>query len=164
MDLLYAVADGPVARLSHIFAMIGMAMPVMMVAAEIASAYPSSGIPGPGQAVGRGTAILFAVGPVSGTVLSFELGLVWPAFMEFAGPMIGMPFSLEGFAFSSKPSSSACTCTVGQAQFAGRRVCWRDGVARRCTVRWYLDGLLRRGGAETFVVMTFSVRAMPTRF
>jgi cytochrome bd ubiquinol oxidase subunit I len=47
----------------------------------------------------RGTAILFAVGAVSGTVLSFELGLLWPRFMELAGPIIGMPFSLEGFAF-----------------------------------------------------------------
>jgi cytochrome bd ubiquinol oxidase subunit I len=47
----------------------------------------------------RGTAILFAVGAVSGTVISFELGLLWPRFMAFAGPIIGMPFSLEGFAF-----------------------------------------------------------------
>src|SRR5947207_15962257 len=47
----------------------------------------------------RGTAILFAVGAVSGTVLSFELGLLWPRFMEFAGGIIGIPFSLEGFAF-----------------------------------------------------------------
>lgn len=47
----------------------------------------------------RGTAILFAVGAVSGTVLSFELGLLWPRFMQWAGPVIGMPFSLEGFAF-----------------------------------------------------------------
>ena len=47
----------------------------------------------------KGTAILFAVGAVSGTVLSFELGLLWPGFMEFAGAIIGMPFSLEGFAF-----------------------------------------------------------------
>src|SRR5256885_13295156 len=47
----------------------------------------------------RGTAILFAVGAVSGTVLSFELGLLWPGFMRFAGSIIGMPFSLEGFAF-----------------------------------------------------------------
>src|SRR2546425_678841 len=39
------------------------------------------------------------VGAVSGTVLSFELGLLWPRFMEVAGPIIGMPFSLEGFAF-----------------------------------------------------------------
>jgi cytochrome d ubiquinol oxidase subunit I len=39
------------------------------------------------------------VGAVSGTVLSFELGLLWPSFMAFAGPIFGMPFSLEGFAF-----------------------------------------------------------------
>ena len=47
----------------------------------------------------RGTAILFAVGAVSGTVLSFELGLLWPTFMLHAGPIFGMPFSLEGAAF-----------------------------------------------------------------
>jgi hypothetical protein len=43
--------------------------------------------------------VLFAVGAVSGTVLSFELGLLFPRFMEHAGPIVGMPFSLEGFAF-----------------------------------------------------------------
>jgi cytochrome bd ubiquinol oxidase subunit I len=43
--------------------------------------------------------ILFAVGAVSGTVLSFELGLLWPRFMAFSGSMIGLPFSAEGFAF-----------------------------------------------------------------
>ena len=47
----------------------------------------------------KGTAILFAIGAVSGTVLSFELGLLWPGFMRLAGPLIGIPFSLEGFAF-----------------------------------------------------------------
>lgn len=50
----------------------------------------------------RGTAILFAVGAVSGTVLSFELELLWPGFMKEAGAIIGMPFSLEGFAFFSE--------------------------------------------------------------
>jgi cytochrome d ubiquinol oxidase subunit I len=40
----------------------------------------------------KGTAILFAVGAVSGTVLSFELGLLWPTFMASAGAIIGMPF------------------------------------------------------------------------
>ena len=39
----------------------------------------------------KGTAILFAVGAVSGTVVSFELGLLWPTFMEHAGGIIGMP-------------------------------------------------------------------------
>ncbi|PIE90715.1 MAG: cytochrome ubiquinol oxidase subunit I [Acidobacteria bacterium] len=47
----------------------------------------------------RGSAILFATGAVSGTVLSFQLGLLWPTFMEHAGPIFGMPFSLEGAAF-----------------------------------------------------------------
>ena len=48
----------------------------------------------------KGTAILFAVGAVSGTVLSFELGLLWPEFMRWAGAIIGMPFSLEGAFFT----------------------------------------------------------------
>jgi cytochrome d ubiquinol oxidase subunit I len=39
------------------------------------------------------------VGAVSGTVLSFELGLLWPGFMRHAGAIVGLPFSLEGFAF-----------------------------------------------------------------
>ncbi|MEO7040536.1 MAG: cytochrome ubiquinol oxidase subunit I [Candidatus Elarobacter sp.] len=47
----------------------------------------------------KGMAVLFAVGAVSGTILSFELGLLWPEFMRYAGGIIGLPFSLEGFAF-----------------------------------------------------------------
>ncbi|MBC7919548.1 MAG: cytochrome ubiquinol oxidase subunit I [Ferruginibacter sp.] len=47
----------------------------------------------------KGVAIFFATGAVSGTVLSFELGLLWPEFMRHAGPIIGMPFSWEGTAF-----------------------------------------------------------------
>ena len=51
------------------------------------------------KAWSKGVAILFATGAVSGTMLSFELGLLWPKFMEHAGPIFGMPFSLEGTAF-----------------------------------------------------------------
>lgn len=47
----------------------------------------------------KGFALLFAVGAVSGTVLSFELGLLWPRFMERYGAVIGLPFTLESFAF-----------------------------------------------------------------
>jgi cytochrome d ubiquinol oxidase subunit I len=43
--------------------------------------------------------LLFAIGAVSGTTLSFELGLLWPEFMRRAGAVIGVPFSAEGFAF-----------------------------------------------------------------
>jgi cytochrome d ubiquinol oxidase subunit I len=49
--------------------------------------------------VGRVAAVLFAVGAVSGTILSFEFGLLWPTFMDFSGGIIGFPFALEGFAF-----------------------------------------------------------------
>ncbi len=47
----------------------------------------------------KGMAILFAVGAVSGTILSFEIGLLFPEFMRNAGGVIGLPFGLEGFAF-----------------------------------------------------------------
>lgn len=47
----------------------------------------------------KATALTFAVGAVSGTALSFELGLLWPEFMRVAGPTIGSAFTLEGFAF-----------------------------------------------------------------
>ncbi|MGH9041105.1 MAG: cytochrome ubiquinol oxidase subunit I [Acidimicrobiia bacterium] len=44
-------------------------------------------------------AVLFAVGAVSGTILSFEMGLLWPQFMRAYGDVIGLPFALEGVAF-----------------------------------------------------------------
>ncbi|MBX6766493.1 MAG: cytochrome ubiquinol oxidase subunit I, partial [Actinomadura rubrobrunea] len=43
--------------------------------------------------------VLFAVGAVSGTILSFEMGLLWPGLMATYGQVIGLPFALEGFAF-----------------------------------------------------------------
>ncbi|WP_257003688.1 cytochrome ubiquinol oxidase subunit I [Streptomyces sp. SA15] len=43
--------------------------------------------------------VLFAVGAVSGTILSFEMGLLWPGMMGTYGQVIGLPFSLEGIAF-----------------------------------------------------------------
>jgi len=42
---------------------------------------------------------LFAVGVVTGTILSFELGLLWPAFMARFGEVFGLAFALEGFSF-----------------------------------------------------------------
>ena len=44
-------------------------------------------------------AVLFAVGAVSGTILSFEMGLLWPGLMSKYGDVIGLPFALEGIAF-----------------------------------------------------------------
>ena len=83
-----------------VFAAIGIAMPLLMVGAEIL--WRRSHRPEYLELARRwakGTAIFFAIGAVSGTVLSFELGLLFPRFMELAGPFVGMPFSLEGIAF-----------------------------------------------------------------
>jgi len=44
-------------------------------------------------------AVLFAVGAVSGTVLSFEMGLLWPGLMRRFGDVLGLPFAVEGIAF-----------------------------------------------------------------
>jgi cytochrome bd ubiquinol oxidase subunit I len=100
-DLLAARTQMAMSLGFHIiFAEIGIAMPLLMVLAEWRwrrtgeRAYLDLA-----RRWAKGTAVLFAVGAVSGTVLSFELGLLWPGFMRFAGPLIGMPFSLEGFAF-----------------------------------------------------------------
>ena len=43
--------------------------------------------------------VLFAVGAVSGTILSFEFGILWPEFMARFGQVFGVPFAMEGFAF-----------------------------------------------------------------
>lgn len=48
---------------------------------------------------GKAAAVLFAVGAVSGTILSFEMGLLWPGMMSTYGDVIGLPFALEGIAF-----------------------------------------------------------------
>src|SRR6516225_6053973 len=44
-------------------------------------------------------AVLFAVGAVSGTVLSFEMGLLWPGLTGIYGDVYGLPFSVEGIFF-----------------------------------------------------------------
>jgi cytochrome bd ubiquinol oxidase subunit I len=100
-DLLAARSQMAMSLAFHIvFAVVGIAMPLLMVLAERAHLRTGSAIDLElAKRWSKGTAIMFAVGAVSGTVLSFELGLLWPEFMEHAGPVIGMPFSMEGFAF-----------------------------------------------------------------
>ena len=100
-NLAFARAQMGLSLAFHIvFAVIGVGMPLLMVISEALwlrtqeATYLDLT-----RRWAKGTAILFAVGAVSGTVLSFELGLLWPLFMEYAGGIIGMPFSLEGFAF-----------------------------------------------------------------
>jgi len=50
-----------------------------------------------GPRLARALGVLFAVGAVSGTILSFEMGLLWSGLMEHYGSVIGLPFAIEGF-------------------------------------------------------------------
>jgi cytochrome d ubiquinol oxidase subunit I len=47
----------------------------------------------------KAVAVLFAVGAVSGTVLSFEFGLLWPRMMDRFGDAFGIAFAIEGIFF-----------------------------------------------------------------
>jgi cytochrome d ubiquinol oxidase subunit I len=100
-DLLAARSQMAMSLAFHIiFSVIGIGLPLLMVIAEWRWMRTGDALYlDLAKRWSKGAAILFAVGAVSGTVLSFELGLLWPNFMRFAGPIIGMPFSLEGFAF-----------------------------------------------------------------
>lgn len=83
-----------------VFAALGIGMPLLMVVAEWL--HLRTGAPhykSLARSWGKATALLFVVGAVSGTALSFELGLLWPRFMSFAGPVLGPAFALEGYAF-----------------------------------------------------------------
>ncbi|MCE7063991.1 cytochrome ubiquinol oxidase subunit I [Dyadobacter sp. CY326] len=83
-----------------IFSCIGMVMPFFMAVAHYYWLKTDNVVfKNVTKAWSKGVAIFFATGAVSGTVLSFELGLLWPEFMKHAGPIFGMPFSLEGTAF-----------------------------------------------------------------
>lgn len=100
-DLLIARSQMGMSLAFHIiFAAIGIALPLMMCIAEWLWLRTGDDVYFElAKRWSKGAAILFAVGAVSGTVLSFELGLLWPGFMQWSGEIIGLPFALEGFAF-----------------------------------------------------------------
>ncbi len=83
-----------------IFAALGVGLPLLMVIAE--GLWLRSGqdhYRALARKWAKATALTFAVGAVSGTALSFELGLLWPRFMALAGGVVGPAFALEGYAF-----------------------------------------------------------------
>ncbi len=83
-----------------IFAALGVGLPLLMVMAE--GLWLRSGqdhYRALARKWAKATALTFAVGAVSGTALSFELGLLWPRFMALAGGVVGPAFALEGYAF-----------------------------------------------------------------
>lgn len=99
--LLAARAQMTVSLAFHmVFAALGIGLPLFMVLAEglwLRTRRPE--YLELARKWAKATGVLFAIGAVSGTALSFEMGLLWPRFMEFAGPLIGPAFALEGYAF-----------------------------------------------------------------
>jgi cytochrome d ubiquinol oxidase subunit I len=114
-DLIAARSQMAMSLGFHIvFAVIGIAMPVLMAAAEWKWLRTQDGVYlALAKRWSKGTAILFAVGAVSGTVLSFELGLLWPHFMEHAGPVVGPLLGSKGLHSLRKRSSLESTSTAG---------------------------------------------------
>jgi len=153
-DLLAARSQMAMSLGFHIlFAMVGVAMPVLMVVAERRWQRTGDHIYlDLAHRWAKGTAILFAVGAVSGTVLSFELGLLWPAFMEQAGAIIGMPFSLEGFAFFTE------AVFLGVYLYGWDRISPRAHLAAGCAVA--VSGML----SAVFVVIANAWMNSPTGF
>jgi len=83
-----------------IFAALGIGLPLLMVLAE--GLWLRTGQRHYDELArmwAKATTLTFAVGAVSGTALSFELGLLWPRFMALSGGSLGPAFTLEGYAF-----------------------------------------------------------------
>ncbi|MEJ2504458.1 MAG: cytochrome ubiquinol oxidase subunit I, partial [Gemmatimonadota bacterium] len=99
--LLAARAQMEVSLAFHmVFAALGIGLPLLMLVAE--GLWLRTGrehYRHLARTWAKATALTFAVGAVSGTALSFELGLLWPRFMEVAGAVLGPAFALEGYAF-----------------------------------------------------------------
>ena len=83
-----------------VFAALGVGLPLLLAVSEGLALWRRDAVwMDLARRWSRAFGLLFAIGAVSGTVLSFELGLLWPRFMALSGSMIGLPFTAEGFAF-----------------------------------------------------------------
>jgi cytochrome d ubiquinol oxidase subunit I len=109
LDLLPLAADSPVAPRTQmaftlafhvIFSCLGIAFPAIMLIAEWRG-HKRNDIDALRLARrwSKVVAVTFAVGAVTGTVLSFELGLLFPGLMEKYGDAFGVPFGIEGLFF-----------------------------------------------------------------
>jgi cytochrome d ubiquinol oxidase subunit I len=83
-----------------VFAAVGIGLPLMFCIAEgIGLRRRDATWYALARRWSRAAGILFVVGAVSGTALSFEFGLLWPRFMAFGSSIFGLMFTFEGFCF-----------------------------------------------------------------
>src|SRR5260221_11397977 len=104
-DLLAARAQMGTSLAFHIiFASLGIGLPLLICIAEgLALWRKDTAWMTLTRRWTKAFALLFAIGAVYGTILSFEIGLLCPTFTRFSGAIIGLPFSLEGLAFFIGP-------------------------------------------------------------
>ena len=100
-DLFYARQQMALSLGTHIvIACLGMAFPFLVVIAEWRGNRTGDAIYTTlARRWAKAMGVLFAVGAVSGTILSFEFGILWPRWMGRFGAVMGLPFAIEGFAF-----------------------------------------------------------------
>ena len=99
-DFVYARSQMALSLGWHIVvACFGVAFPAMVVFAEWRGHRGDAEMSRLAHTWARAMGVLFAVGAVSGTILSFEMGMLWPGLMSRFGEIYGYPFTLEGFAF-----------------------------------------------------------------
>lgn len=83
-----------------ILACFGVAFPTIIAVLHWRGAYRSDAVAlGLGKRWAKASAVLFAIDAVHGTVLSFEMGLLWPGLMGPLGDVLGLPLAFEGLQF-----------------------------------------------------------------
>jgi cytochrome bd ubiquinol oxidase subunit I len=83
-----------------IFSVLGVGLPLLLCIAEgLALARKDPVWMTLARRWAKAAVIIFAIGAVSGTIVEFELGLLWPTYIRFIGAVIGPLFAFEGFAF-----------------------------------------------------------------
>jgi cytochrome d ubiquinol oxidase subunit I len=83
-----------------VFSCFGIAFPLVTLVTEwLGHRRGDAVLTGLAHTWAKAMGVLFAAGAVSGTLLSFEMGILWPVLMDRFGEVFGFPFVLEGFAF-----------------------------------------------------------------
>lgn len=84
-----------------LFALLGVGLPLLASFFEFLGVYfNDDDYYRMAKRMGYAMAVLFITGAISGTIVSMQINLLWPHFMGFANKIIGLPFVLEGFAFT----------------------------------------------------------------
>jgi len=83
-----------------VFVVLAMGMPLMLCIAEGLALWRKDPVwMLLARRWSKAVALIFVIGAVSGTVISFELGLLWPSYINYTGAIVGPLFAIEGIFF-----------------------------------------------------------------